>query len=194
MKEVTLPDTPDSPGGGIAHFRERGIDSFPGRSVKLLRAAGLAAASQFEGIELVLEDGPEGETDEEREERYSKALGEANQNRLTVGQVTALFDAREAAVVATLVSWTLNRPLPTIANIGDLDGDLYDALLESVGGVGGVEASANFTPKPWKGNENPTDDCESSGTGSPETPQSNPTLTSLTDTAPTSGESSSLEQ
>lgn len=39
---------------------------------------------------------------------------------------------QRAAVVAHVTAWTLPLPVPTLQNIGDLDGDVYDALCELV--------------------------------------------------------------
>ncbi len=187
MKTVDIP-------GGQATFREQGVDRVTGRQAKILRAAALAAATAFDGLPEILFGGPDDETDAQRDERVRKALARQKQSALTIEQAMTLDNSREAAVVALLESWTLDEPLPTLDTIGELDSDLYDALVDYVGGVSSMSFNENFSVQPKVDNSTPTDDCGSSSGSSSTDPQSSPLQTPSSDIPAIAGESSSLEQ
>src|ERR1019366_5494029 len=145
--------------GGTAVFLERGQDEIPGRAMKLIRAATVAAMSELSDFPQLLEPPVEGETTEARTERLRPFLEGI---RLSTNQAMAWDNMREAAAVALLKSWTLDRPLPTLATIGDLPEELYDTLLEAVGGFSAAEVKTNFAPT--GPGESPTGDSGSSDT------------------------------
>jgi len=61
----------------------------------------------------------------------------------------------DATLVAYLQAWSLDKPLPTLDTIDEMDGDVYDAItaaIEKKGGVAGVDTSPN------KNKESPTSD------------------------------------
>lgn len=121
MRAVEIP-------GGTAFFREDGVDPIPGNSMKLRKAAARAAWSQLSEYPDLFTPGPAGETDEQREARLTSV-----KMRLTLEQSMAFDDVQEAAVIAMLHHWTLDRPLPTLATLGDEDyADVYEPLLEAV--------------------------------------------------------------
>lgn len=75
------------------------------------------------------------------------------------GAGDVLFRLRDAAIAASLVSWTLDVPLPTVDQIQDLPGDVYDALASATSGVS-AGLSVNFDPTPDA--ESPTQPSSSS--------------------------------
>ena len=117
--------------GGQAVFRD--MEDMRGRDRNLIKAAAAAATGYFSKLPPeVMEPGPEGETPEEMVARTTPLLeGLA----FTWQENLAMLELRQATVVAMLQSWTLDRPLPTMDTIGDLEGDLYDSLDEAIGGV-----------------------------------------------------------
>jgi hypothetical protein len=147
MRTVEIP-------GGTADFREQGKDEIPGRSVKLMRAAAVAAASELSSFPELFEPGRPGETDAERTARLAPRMeGVAFSTR----QAMAWDNVREATVVALLKTWTLDRSLPTLESIGDLPDDLYDALLNEVGGMSAADIEVDFSPPDRAGlEESPT--------------------------------------
>ncbi len=48
---------------------------------------------------------------------------------LSVRQANVVLDVQSATIVAALIAWSSADPLPTMETIGDMDIDLYDALL-----------------------------------------------------------------
>jgi hypothetical protein len=110
---------------------------------------------------------------------------------LSTRQAMAWDNVREAAAVALLKSWTLDRPLPTLETIGDLPDDLYEALLDEVGGVSAADIETDFSA-PAKKSElpgTPFGDSASLDTPSKATRSKPPTPTpssdgESTDTAP----------
>lgn len=186
MREVEIPD-------GKALFLERGHDEIPGRAVKLIRAAAASAATQFSEYPELLEAPREGETVEQRTERLTPRLSGLT---LNVEQAMAWDNLREASVVALLKSWTLDRPLPTLATIGTLPEPLYDALLDAVGGISADELVERFEPNPERidpetGEERPTTafdgsdgvskaEAESPSTSAPESAGENTSTASST--------------
>lgn len=146
MRDVEIP-------GGIAHFRERGQDEIPIRAQKIMGAAMVAAQSNFPDTPGMFEPGPEGETEEQREKR----LG-IERTAMSAEQVLALMALQEASVIGFLNDWTLERPLPTLQNLPDLEEDLYMALMGAVGGIASSDLvdSVDFSPKPLEEGETPT--------------------------------------
>jgi hypothetical protein len=186
MREVEVP-------GGKAYLRERGQDEIPGRAIKLIRASAMSAGSQLSDYPELFEDGPKGETDEQRNERLSPVL---EGMKLSIEQAMAWDNMREASAVALLASWTLDRPLPKLDTIGDLPEDLYDALLDAVGGVSAAELEVNFevtNPKAPGYDETPTPGSESSNTPSEPAADETPTERSSSDIEVTDGADSSQE-
>lgn len=181
MKEVEVP-------GGKASFRERGVDEIPGRARKLIRAAALSAGTVLPPE--FLEDARKGETDEERAARLRPLM------QLSPLQMEFWDNMREAAAVGMLARWTLDRPLPTLATIGDLPEDLYDALLDAVGGVSAADLQENFEgsdPKAPGYKETPTTDSSGSEWPSEAAQPKESTSTPPSGTPPTNGASSSPE-
>lgn len=143
--------------GGTALIREQA--DLRGRDRMLIKAAAMAAASAIEKMpDSVREGQQEGETEEEAQKRMAQEVGALD---LTIGESMALLELRQATMIACLDSWTLNLPLPTFDNVGDLPADLYDALDAAIGGVTtAVAAAVDFEPQP--GQENPTGSSSSS--------------------------------
>ena len=113
--------------GGTCELREP--SELRGRDRKLLSAAALAAASAIGKLPADLTEGSSLD---------ALALG------FTFDEAMAMVTLREMVVVARLVSWTLDEPLPTAQTIGDLPGDLYEELVEKAGTA--AMASLDFSP------------------------------------------------
>jgi len=161
MRTVEVP-------GGQAILREQA--DLRGRDRRCIVAATAAAAPAI----AKLPDDParaDGETEADWAARREAQLAEV---RLTRQEAEALLDLKEAAAVALLASWTLEQPLPTLETIGDLPADLYDALVDSVGGAPSATLSAAFAPSP-PGSDTPFGDSASSNGRSPDGPPSLPT-------------------
>ena len=66
---------------------------------------------------------------------------------LTTDEADGLFKLQDATIVAALDSWTLPDPIPTLATVGDLDPDVYDALAEATRELGtAIATEENFDP------------------------------------------------
>lgn len=66
---------------------------------------------------------------------------------LTEAEADNLFRLQDATIVAALDSWTLPDPIPTLATVGDLDPEVYDALAEATRELGTAIAGAeDFEP------------------------------------------------
>ena len=95
----------------------------------------------------------------------------------------------DATLIAYLVSWTLDKPLPTLDTIDEMDGDVYDAITDAIekkGGVAGVDTS------PSKDKQSPMQGSPFSDGTSKDEPTLTPpsTTTSSSDTESTLSESS----
>lgn len=181
MKEVEIP-------GGLAYFNTKPT----GRSKKKIRAAGISAAMALSDYPELFEGPREGESDEDRAARL-----ELVKLRLTPEQAEFRDNMREAVVLAMLNYWTLDIPVPrNTESLEDLDGDLYDALLDAADEL--ETAETDFSPVPIKANG---EGKESPTTGSSDLqPQSEDPVENLStpilgsDGSPTDGDSSSPEQ
>ena len=143
--------------GGFAILREQ--DELRGRDRLLIKAAAMAAAPAIEKMPATVREGQqEGESDEDAQARIASEVGSL---QLTWQESMALLELRQATMIACLQSWSLDLPLPTMASVGDLDADLYDALDAAIGGVTtAVAAATDFEAQPGK--ENPTGNSKSS--------------------------------
>ena len=122
MKTVEIP-------GGVAHLRED--HEIRTRDKRLVEVAAIVAAYPIEKLAEQMEAGP-----------VSVVT-----LRLDADEATALYKVRDAGIVASIVSWTLDDPIPTMDTIGDLDPDLYKALDEAVKALGAtVAAGVDFDP------------------------------------------------
>lgn len=130
---------------GKVLLRELNKDEIPGRAVKLIRAAALAAQTALSAYPQLFEPAPKGETDAERTKRLESVLSGVT---LSLDQAMVWDNLREASAVSLIVSWTFDRPLPTIATIGTLPSDLYDALLDAAGGVSAAQLEEDFSVTP----------------------------------------------
>ena len=133
FKTVTLPT------GGQAVFRPP--DMLLGRGKKTIRAALIAAAGLMTKVPAFTDGLQEDETPEQYLARLGTQISEAH---LEATDFEALQTMREAAVIAQLDSWTLDIPKPTMRTIGDLPGDLYDALIEAAGETTAATLGAGF--------------------------------------------------
>jgi hypothetical protein len=83
---------------------------------------------------------------------------------LTEEQMDAMLRIQEASIVAFVAAWSRPEPVPTIATIGDITAELFDALGEATAKLGAdvasssldVSASAEFDPKDLSGDSEPS--------------------------------------
>ncbi len=125
----------------------------------------------------------------------SSADTELTQAGLTAAEAAGMMEFQDAAIVAFLESWTLRRPLPTLANVGDLERDLYRALAEATAPLARTTAlGPDFTPEPDDAGglvDSPFDGLKSSSSppedaqDSPST-EGQPSFTESSDSAPSS--------
>ena len=155
MKTVPIP-------GGTAQLRER--SELRGRDENLIKAASMAAAKAVAKVAGIDDTPKEGET---KEEATARAEAEAEAVDLTWQESLSLLELRQAVMVAVLEHWTLDKPLPTMATIGDLPAELYNALDEAIGGEA-IQMGTDFSPPddPAELKLSPTGDSESSDTAS----------------------------
>lgn len=181
-KELTLPS------GEKAYFREKPT----GNGKKKLRGAGISVATNLSDYPELFET-REGESDEDRATRMA-----AIKMRLTPEQGEFLDVIREATVLALLESWTLDRPLPkTAEELGEIDGDDYDALLDFVMEIPGATKDTDFSvvPPTEANAEDPTSGSSDSDGPSEEVTTDGESITTPgSDGSPTSGDSSTPEQ
>ena len=133
MKTVEIP-------GGTAQLRER--SELRGRDENLIKAASMAAAKAVVKVAGIDDTPRDGETNEEA---TARAEAEAESVDLTWQESLSLLELRQAVIVAVLEHWTLERPLPTMATIGDLPAELYNALDEAIGGEA-IKLGTDFSP------------------------------------------------
>lgn len=133
MRTVEIP-------GGTATIRDP--DELRAKDADLIEAAAYAASPALQKLppELLAAAG----SDDDPAEAAAK-FGEAVKDvHFTMDEWLLLTQMRRATVVATLDSWTLDRPLPTMQTIGDLPRDLMAALDTAMGGVP-VQARTDFS-------------------------------------------------
>lgn len=119
--------------GGSAELRD-GPD-IRQRDRRLVLSAGLAAAGALAKIEAQnIEPSAIAEKD-------VASLG------LTFAEAEAFQDMQDAMIVASLCSWTLAQPLPTMQTVGDLKPDVYDALEKATqSSINAVLTGTDFEP------------------------------------------------
>jgi hypothetical protein len=191
MKTIDIP-------GGTAQLREG--PELRGRDRNLIQAAILVATAGMAKVSG-LRDQQEGEPDDDYRDFVAQQF--KNREKLTIEESLSLVELSNAAIVSSLKSWSLPDPLPTIENVDELPGDLYQALVDGTGGISMLlAAGVKFEPTDPKGPEGrstPTGGSSSSSNTSPEptTPDSPnssvmtlPTLTPQNGTESTATESS----
>ena len=123
MRTITIP-------GGTALLRER--EEIKVRHRRLIEAASVAAASAVSKL-------PQDNTNLDMVQIASLDL--------TAAEANSLFALQDATIIATLESWTLPDPIPTLDTIGDLDPGLYDAVAEATREEGQqIAAKVDFEP------------------------------------------------
>ena len=176
MKTVPIP-------GGTAQLRER--SELRGRDENLIKAASMAASKGVVKVAGIDDTPRDGETNEEA---TARAEAEAESVDLTWQESLSLLELRQAVIVAVLEHWTLERPLPTMATIGDLPAELYNALDEAIGGEA-IKLGTDFSPpdNPKDLWESPTVDSDLCATASRDgvEDQSIPTSPDGTESTPT---------
>lgn len=112
MREVEIKKGDAVVGSAVLRTRE----DMRVRHRRLVETAGIAAARVIARL-------PQGlTTDTEMVENLN----------LDERDAEALLRVRDATLVATLVSWSLDEPLPTLETVGDMDPDVYDSLVASL--------------------------------------------------------------
>lgn len=161
MREVEIP-------GGKAQVREA-ADLTP-RQKKRLRDAAIAAGPAIQRLQA---EGPEGV-------QQNSSLSAADLRRLR--------ELQETTVCVQVASWTREDPLPTETTIGDLETDLYDALIAAVGAVPTRDESLDFSVSPDP--KAPTDEVNGSFGPSADEVPSLSQETSSSDGSPSATDSS----
>jgi len=123
MKTVPVP-------GGSADLREQ--NEIKVRHRRLVESASVGAATALAKLPS------------DQAELEAATLAELD---LTEAEADNLFRLQDATIVAALDSWTLPGPTPTLATVGDLDPEVYDALAEATRELGTAIAGAeDFEP------------------------------------------------
>jgi hypothetical protein len=99
----------------------------------------------------------------------------------------AMFGLRDASIVAGLVEWSLEQPLPTLDTVQDLPGALYDALAEATSTLS-AGLTLDTSPSPDPASPTPP----SSASNGPLRDAVTPTITLSNSGASTSIENSSI--
>lgn len=116
--------------GGTAELREK--HEIKVRHKRLVEIASIGAAGALAKLPA------------DQDELESATLAELD---LTSEEAERLFALQDATIIASLDSWTLPGPIPTLATIGDLDPDVFDALAEATRDTGtALAAGVNFDP------------------------------------------------
>lgn len=168
MRQVEIP-------GGTATLRDE--DDLTPRHKRALRDAAFAAAPAVARVGVI----PSGDDQEPDPLVVHSAQDAVEQSSMSKKDWRRLRELRETAVVVQLASWSLERPLPTEETIGDLETDLYDALIAAVGGEPVSEAT-DFSPSPEPAS--PTNGSSDSPGPSSESPAPESTPTSPSDGSP----------
>ncbi len=129
--------------GGTATLRDKLVSE---RHFRILEAAYMSAGS---ALQKVSQDATGADSNASDEERAVDML--LNGEHLTAAEAMSLLELQDAAIVAFLERWSLDRPLPTVATVGDLDRETYRALSDAtkelaVGALGGGRTSFEPTP------------------------------------------------
>jgi hypothetical protein len=121
MRTVTIP-------GGNAALREK--HEIRQRHRRLVEIASVAAAPAIDKVRKSL---PTGASDEDAVKTL-EAMTDADLH-LTKQEAQALCELQDAHILATLVSWSLDTPVPTDEDsLGDIDPEVYDALAQALKG------------------------------------------------------------
>lgn len=131
MRTVDIP-------GGTATFRE--AEELRARDSDLIEAAAYAAQPALSKMPLEAIQPVDGEPEADAAGRLAEAVKDVT---FSMDEWLLITQLRRATVVATLESWTLDRPLPTMQTVGDLPRDLMAALDAA---IGGVPAQTDFSP------------------------------------------------
>lgn len=140
--------------GGTAVLRD--ADEMSERQRRVVRSALFAAAADALGDEL------------------STAPGQPPTSvHLSAATGDLMAATKDAAIVASLVSWTLDGPLPTMDSVVDLPGALYDALaVETANLISGLTLDTTPSPDPQSPTPASSDSNGRLGDGAPSTPTS----------------------
>jgi hypothetical protein len=185
VREVEIP-------GGTAVLRDRA--DIRTRDRQLVEAAMIAASSAFRKLPDGLAEAPENATDAEKakvEEANREVL--AKSESLTLEEGLTLGQYKSAVIVAMVQSWTLPEPLPTMATIGDLPADLFDALETAINPLGAAKdalEATEFDPPPRFDKASPTTGSSDSEEPSVEAPSNQLTTRRRSSGASTPTESS----
>ncbi len=146
MRTIEVPESERRPAWS-AQLREN--EEIKVRHRRLIEVAGVAAARPMEKIERQKKEG---------KDVAALDMAELDLNAVEADRVMALQDA---VIVATLASWTLEEPLPTIETVGDMDTDIYEALAQVTRDQGAAIATGvDFEPGPGEGPTGPSDGSE----------------------------------
>ena len=121
------------PGGHTATLRDKLVSE---RHHRVLEAASVAADAALRKVQAAAEGSEEITTDR---------LG------LTRQEAAALLELQDAAICAFVERWSLDRPLPTMTDVCDLDREVYAALAEATKPlVATLQPPTDFSAGPGK--------------------------------------------
>jgi hypothetical protein len=165
MKTLDIP-------GGSARFREK--PEIKVRHRRMIESATIAAAPAL--VKMPAD---------------AEALQTLNVVELGLNDAEAqsIFALEDALIVATLIDWTRDEPIPDRDTIGDLDTELYDALKEALPLLGVLIGDVDFDPHPDRTGfeQSPTEPSVDSSSDLRAEPESESTTI-----PPSSGTSSSI--
>ena len=127
MRTVPIP-------GGEATFRDP--KELRARDRMLVEAARMAAVT----VVAKFPDPPPGNPEPGHPDSWTPEVTAAYEEAqgkvpLSVEESMLLLQIRWAIIVALLASWSLPKPLPTWTTIGDLDGEMIEALQEATAAI-----------------------------------------------------------
>lgn len=139
MRTVDIP-------GGTARFKER--SELRGRDVKLVKIAAMAASQALGKVPDEVTNARPGESEAETAKRVTQYLNE-HPLIFSTQEAKLMLDLEETVAVVFLADWTLDIEKPTLETIGDLPGDIYNAVIAAVEGEAmRATSGVDFDPNP----------------------------------------------
>jgi len=136
----------DLPGGHKATLRD--IKELSVRQRRTVQGSGFRLMKMFARIPAEERE----KLDPNTPEGKAAVLAAFGALEMEENDAEAFYAIQDATIVAFLKEWTLDEPVPTLATIGDMQGDIYDALAEATAVMGSSIVTGappvDFDPKP----------------------------------------------
>lgn len=180
MREVEIP-------GGTAMLRDR--EDMKMRHRRMIEIASITASPAVAKSRVALARDEHGDVLLDDKGNPTIDPEKANRVEYTPGEAAAMLEAQDAVIIASLSSWTLELPLPTLDTLGDVPLDVYDALSQAtrVQGADVIVGETSFETDPDR--ERPTGSSANSNGSSSE--ESSNQASGLTRMSELGGESTS---